>query len=304
MQMRNKEEKCSFCKSVGNVYDRLNDIGGTFYRCSNCRLIWLASEHQPKDDVRHYSEIYYDADFHGRENKQAAFDNRLPFIEKYIVDKKRILEIGSAAGDFLSILEKRGHKVTGVELSTHAALEAQRKYSFSTFNGNIFEAAFPDNTFDAVVMYHVLEHVQDPLEVLKEIRRILADGGVVIIEVPHPNGIDALLSRKLRKSIFDYPHHRFGFPKRTLKSMLLAAGFKVRTIESSPSFLLISFLKRVVIFFKMLKGNVRKGHSEPAQAQVLTKHNSISLHVRFPLFYKVFGKLFPGMRITVVAIKK
>lgn len=287
------------CGGNSRFFTLLKKDCGYFHQCSSCGLIWLAKAEQPANDQMHYDEEYYAEEFSGRKNTNEAFSNRLPFIEKFVVRPSKVLEIGAAAGDFLNVLEQRGHRVAGVELSARAVREAEEKYNYKFFHGDLLGAQFPKEEFDVVMMYHVLEHVPNPQTLLAEIRRVLKKGGVLIIEVPHPTGIDSIFSKKLRKNIFDYPHHRFAFPPRTLRKIIGEANLNIRCLEASPSFLIMNLIKRVKNIFRR-----KKTVSTNASGEGRGEGKKISsLHLRYPRLYKYVGRVLPGMRLTIVAIK-
>jgi SAM-dependent methyltransferase len=265
-------------------------------------LIWLAHNEQPSDDQEHYDTVYYPESFQGRKDSGAAFNNRLPFIDRFLPAESMVLEIGAAAGDFLHLLEERGYHVQGIELSERAVARAKHDYGYEFFHGTLADARISSDIFDAVVMYHILEHVPDPKALLGEVRRVLKPGGVVVIEVPHPTSIDGRFSKKLLKNILDYPHHRYAFPRAVLKKIVEDAGFRLATIESSPSFLVMNALKRVGRFFA--RGKARKKGDRSSPKQKMYTASQKSLHSTHPTLYRMAGYLLPGMRLTAVAYKK
>jgi len=287
-------EQCSICGGNGREYTRIAGERGLFYRCSACGLIWLAQDEQPIDDRTHYDAGYYKEHYSGRKDTMAAFGNRLSYIDTYIPKGADVLEVGAAAGDFLNVLETRGYGVQGVELSSHAVELAKRDHGYELFHGTLFDAGLPDESCDAVVSYHVLEHVPDPLALVAEMYRVLKPGGILVIEVPHATGIDARFSRRLLKSILDYPHHRFAFSPAVLRSVVERTGFEVVTLDASPSFLVVNGIRRMRGWFT--KSGKKKSGGGTAKVRVPVQ----SVH---PRWYALAGKMLPGMRLTVVARK-
>ena len=110
-----------------------------------------------------------------------------PFMLKNVPDWRgegKILDVGCNNGLFLYILKNLGWQTYGLELNKEGAKAAQ-SLGVQCFSGTLEEAAYPDNFFDIVRIYHVLEHVPQPREVLGEIKRILKPNGLVYFEVPN-----------------------------------------------------------------------------------------------------------------------
>lgn len=119
---------------------------------------------------------------------------------------KKILDIGCAFGDFLNLCQKWGIEAFGIEKSKFAARRAREK-----FGGNIFllDAAktpwpFEDNLFDAVTIFDVLEHVNNPEYLILETYRILKNNGIIFITTPNDQG---KIGKFLEKWMPDDPTH-------------------------------------------------------------------------------------------------
>lgn len=135
----------------------------------------------------------------------------------------RVLDVGCGNGDFLQSLKRRGWEVHGVEYSAEAA-ELARAKGIAVYRGELTGAAFPESFFDVVTLWHVTEHLPHPLTELAEVRRILRDDGLLVLEVPNSD----CLTRKLcgaRWSQLDVPRHLQHFTPKTLEQALSYAGF-------------------------------------------------------------------------------
>ncbi len=135
----------------------------------------------------------------------------------------RLLEIGCATGDFLYAAHA-SFQVTGVEADEAACAMTQAR-GFDCFNGTIFAAKFPAESFDIVTLYHVIEHVPSPIRVLQEIHRVLRPNGFVIIETPN---IDTIWYRLLRARWRQFiPDHKFFFTPATLERSCAQNSFAI-----------------------------------------------------------------------------
>lgn len=146
---------------------------------------------------------------------------------------KRVLDVGCAAGDLARALVERGCTVSGVELD-EAAAEAAKPVLERLVMGDLSTLDLPAElgrgAFDVVVFGDVLEHLTDPLPVLRSAKELLAPGGYVVISVPNIAHADVRLSllngeftyRPL--GLLDETHVRF-FTRRSLYALIAAAGF-------------------------------------------------------------------------------
>jgi SAM-dependent methyltransferase len=137
----------------------------------------------------------------------------------------RLLEIGCATGEFLNAMRGSGSwDLYGVEISEHAVRYARDQWGLNVFRGQLKEAQYPDNFFDVVVLWDVLEHLSNPKSALLEIRRVLARDGWLIFRVPNLDGLDAKLFGRYWAGL-DAPRHFSIFSKATLKRLLEITGF-------------------------------------------------------------------------------
>jgi SAM-dependent methyltransferase len=144
----------------------------------------------------------------------------------------RLLDVGCAAGVFLNSMRAVGQwDVFGVEINAYAAELARERYQLNVRVGTLEQAAFPDDFFDVVTMWDVLEHLHEPLASLREIYRILKPDGLILVRVPNLDSRDASLFGRYWAGL-DAPRHLFVFNQHTLSALLQATGFRIRTLNS------------------------------------------------------------------------
>ncbi len=166
----------------------------------------------------------------------------------------RFLEVGCAFGHQLYCAQKKGWEVAGVELSAPAAHWVQQELGLDVFNGTIEQAArvLPQESFDLLLMSHVLEHVLHPTAVIQAAASLVKPGGVIAIYVPNGDGVQA-------RHDFDhwewksFPEHLYYFSPSTLTRLLTKCGFAVEHVWTCV------------------------GHSNPEQLYKLIQ-NCLSLH--------------------------
>jgi len=229
------------CIGVATMQDRLLGVEGQFHmvRCSRCGLHYLNPQPTMEELVCHYSEDY--------DPFQALSPDELPLLPRLsllyglnkrcrAVDRYKsggyLLEIGCATGLFLDAMRRRGYwRVQGVDVSEKAVRYAREALGLEVFHGPVTEARFSDDTFDAVVMWDVLEHVHSPRETLLETQRILKPDGVLVIRVPLLDAWDRRLFGRYWAG-WDAPRHLTLFSKHTLDLMLTQTGFHVEGTAS------------------------------------------------------------------------
>jgi 2-polyprenyl-3-methyl-5-hydroxy-6-metoxy-1,4-benzoquinol methylase len=96
-----------------------------------------------------------------------------------------LLDVGCGGGTLLGLLKQQGFNTLGVDFSAEAADVAERENGVRVVVGSLEQARFPDRSFAVVTLFHVMEHVTNPRDVLAEVWRILKPGGVMILQVPN-----------------------------------------------------------------------------------------------------------------------
>ena len=128
-------------------------------------------------------------------------------FEKYRRNN-RFLDVGCGAGTLLKAARKENWQAEGIEVS-RALVELLRRQDIKVFHGDLAAAQFPDNSFDVAAAVEILEHIPEPLDVLREIYRVLRPGGLLWATTPHGSGASARRSLDLRRaagtsaSVFD-----------------------------------------------------------------------------------------------------
>jgi len=158
-----------------------------------------------------------------RGSRLRAAKSQLGLIKKY-KNGTTLLDIGCGEGFFLFNASKAGYTTKGIEISQDAAEYAGREFGLDVEAKPFEELQFPDNYFDVVTLWQVLEHVPYPLIVLKEVHRILKPEGLLATSTPD---IESILAKILRRKWWNLRRlHINQFTVKTLTDMLKRAGFK------------------------------------------------------------------------------
>jgi SAM-dependent methyltransferase len=143
----------------------------------------------------------------------------------------KLLDVGFGRGDFLLAMRESGWEPHGIEPDA-ADVAAARAHGLPVEQGAVEDAPYPDDTFDAVTLSHVVEHLHDPVASLTECLRMLKPGGVIWIATPN---VASLAHRRFGRDWFglDPPRHLVIFTRHGLDLALRRAGFEQPSFRST-----------------------------------------------------------------------
>jgi 2-polyprenyl-3-methyl-5-hydroxy-6-metoxy-1,4-benzoquinol methylase len=147
----------------------------------------------------------------------------------------RLLDIGCGKGDFLARMRGRGWEVEGLEVDSEAVKFACSRHGLTIHHGALETLGLPDGSFDAVTANHVIEHVHEPIALLRECLRVLKPGGVLVLATPNINS-DGHRVFGRNWSNLDPPRHLHLFSGTTLKECGIRAGFQNMEVFSVPGY--------------------------------------------------------------------
>ena len=149
--------------------------------------------------------------------RDVAIKNKIKLITDLKTKNKTILDIGCGTGDFLSEIQKHGWQITGVEPNTLARETAINHYSIPVVDENKL-SEFASNSFSIITLWHVLEHVHNLKQRIKEIHSLLEKEGYAIIAVPNHTSWDAKHYNS-DWAAYDVPRHLYHFSPTTIKDL-------------------------------------------------------------------------------------
>lgn len=146
----------------------------------------------------------------------------------------KLFDIGCGDGRFLHRMQSRGWSVAGVDPDADAVETARSRYGLSAHQGELPELKLDRDTFDAVTMNHVLEHVSEPVGLLKETHRILKPGGRLVVVTPNTKSMGHRCFGSCWVNL-DPPRHLQLFTPNALQSCASLAGFRQIQFFSSAA---------------------------------------------------------------------
>lgn len=211
-------------------------------RCKVCGLVYT----NPRLETRLVEENYlavqdplYEAE---RDGRLLTFRRNLVPLEKLVpgpLAARRLLDVGCHIGVLLEVAQERGWNATGVEPSEWASKVA-KGHGLQVLNTTLANARFAPNTFDAVTLWDVIEHLTDPAGDLKIAYNVLKPGGVIGI---HTIDIESFLARVMSSR---WPWlmemHLYYFSPRTLGRLLTNIGFQVEQVVYLGRYLRVQYL--------------------------------------------------------------
>jgi len=201
-------------------------------RCLSCDLRFVHPLPDPAALVTHYGADYYAEWITAQKaRRRSMWERRLQAIER-VAPTGRLLDVGCGDGAFLLAAKDRGWSVAGTEISAAAAALASDALGQPVFRGEVWEVDYRERSFDAITLWHALEHTTQPLRVLKAARSLLAPGGRLVVAVPNADNRVMQLAYRLARgrkphlfSIRDRELHLYHFTVPSLSYVLARAGF-------------------------------------------------------------------------------
>lgn len=201
--------------------------------------------------------------------REYAIKNKVALLNKEQA-KGRLLDIGCGTGDFLSAAKNNGWSVTGIEPNENARTKANTKT-----NNNVFDILkleiLPDDSFDVITLWHVLEHLPDLETHVKVFRRLLKPNGTLIIAVPNHKSFDANYYKDFWAA-YDVPRHLWHFSQTSIKKLF--QNFQIELNKTIPMKFDSFYVSLLSEKYKTGKKNILKAFWIGLRSNLNAKHTS------------------------------
>ncbi len=208
-------------------------------QCHDCGLCFTNPRPSPRSIGQFYPALYRPHRPPHRRHRRTSWRVRLlpprlrPCKERQTLPwhgEGRLLDFGCGGGSFLQRMHRQGWQVLGLDASAGAVHQVRTQLGLPALVGTLPHPELTAEGFDVITMWHALEHVHAPLEVLREAHRLLVPGGQLLVAVPN---IDSLPFRWFGSAWYglDLPRHLTHFSPWTLQLMLERAGFRIGPIR-------------------------------------------------------------------------
>jgi SAM-dependent methyltransferase len=247
-------DSCQLCGSRERAL-KFRDGPFAVMTCSSCGLVYVTPRLQGQALVDVYDAGYWKsanpkqrgyADY-ARESRLylKTYHKRMRLVERWLPQRGRVLDVGCAAGYFLRVVQRQGHDVHGVELSSAiayaavAALGAARVH-VGTLEEAVASKGWAPQSFDLVTLWDVVEHLPDPQLVLRRIRELVKPGGHLLLET---QDVTSRWARLLGRRWHHYKHdeHLYHFSPKTIRRLLGDCGFEIVELGSAYAGKYVSF---------------------------------------------------------------
>lgn len=233
-----REAHCPLCDSE-IARHLFFDSARAVQRCAACNFIYVL----PRPSEAEMKSLYSSDYFRGDDMLDATLDFRGPVfaqclgaLSKLAPGRGRLLDVGCWTGEFVAAAHGAGWSASGLEISTRAAGFAVANKQLDVRCCNLAGAPWPDETFDAITMLDVLEHVCEPLSELRKSHALLKPGGMLVVRVPntifHLAKTRICRRLKVRDVGLQTDYHLNHFTPKTLTAALTRVGFRVLSIEA------------------------------------------------------------------------
>ncbi len=254
---------CALCGRSGDILyaalsDRLFDVGGTWdiKRCSDvrCGLAWLDPRPLESDLQKLYSNYFTHAPTREQPRGWRRFVPPITAVSRWCyrctplhrarwrvasmyltrTAPGRLLDVGCGNGERLAALRARGWDVVGQEIDPVAAEMAVACHGVAVRVGPLGDVGLPECAFDAVTMNHVIEHVPDPVALLRTCRALVKPGGAIVCVTPN---LDSWGHRRFGRCWLglDSPRHLHVFSPTSLRIVAERAGLTQASVWTTAA---------------------------------------------------------------------
>jgi SAM-dependent methyltransferase len=223
-----EEVDCPVCEATkGTPLHREDSF--QMVRCPSCQFVFLNPRPKAESLLSFYQDYLPEEESSiesWRRMMASVFHCSATLLGQYRKNG-RLLDVGTGFGFFLMEMKKRGWEVAGVEISKKAIDYARDVLGLTIHLGPAEKVGFPDNYFDAVTGFYVVEHLPRPLVFFRECYRILKPGGLLLLRYPHTTPIKNVLHWfHIRNRLYDLPAHLSDFSPKMIQQCLEKIGFE------------------------------------------------------------------------------
>lgn len=151
-------------------------------------------------------------------------------------DQRRVIDLGCGPGYLLWELQRNGFQCLGIDFNPDMIRVAREHFHVNAEVRTVEDLISYNSKFDLALLLHVLEHVEDPMNLLRNIRQILSPNGVLVVDVPNPN-YSRLRYIRLKSGLSpgDYPPHHLTFwSTRAISNALEISDYSVLYCRARP----------------------------------------------------------------------
>jgi len=236
------KRKCPVCGGEAHFY--FEKFQRQIFSCQNCGLKFVFPLPRQKEIELFYRQYWEKKSFRGEKalgylSYLAEKESFLNYFQKVFrlinLAPGRVLDIGCGPGFFLKIAQEKGWQVWGLDLSEEAVAQARKILKTNRiYRKTLEDCNFLPNFFDLVTIFQTIEHLENPLELLKKVRKILKPEGILLLTTPNASGWQAKIMGR-RWFSYRHPDHFWFFTQKSLEILLRRAGFVKLKRQKEPA---------------------------------------------------------------------
>jgi SAM-dependent methyltransferase len=225
---------CQLCDHIVSARDIYAQRGSYSYlRCPVCGLVFLhplPNDQELQEFYNNSYEVDFESYFHGVRGRSR---NTLNELGKRFSKPGRLLELGCSYGGFLDEARRAGWDVTGIEVSEAASAQARERLGLRVFTGTLQDQLqHLDGPYDVLAMFHVIEHIQNPVILLEACRKLIKPGGLLVLKTPNVASSIARITGSSWHWVSP-PAHVYLYSPETLGKLLTKSGYQPLTLQSA-----------------------------------------------------------------------
>ncbi len=240
--------RCPLCSSENLLLQlRTKDFltGGeefALFRCEDCRFVFT-QDHPSEKEIEKY---YNSGDYISHDDSATGILNRLYHLSRNFMLKRKkkivsnttslkrgnLLDVGSGTGYFGGTMKEAGWSVSCIEPNKKARDFGIKKFKLKMIR-NDQVLSFPDNHFDCITLWHVLEHFHDFITHAEELKRLLKPTGIMIVALPNSDSYDSIYYKEYWAA-YDVPRHLWHFNPASFKVFSERVGLHVKEVKQLP----------------------------------------------------------------------
>ena len=237
---KNKEiniHLCPICKNVTYLSKKVALIYNADYRkCIKCGHMYVCNRLSTKEIAdfyksnQSYSETYTNSKKSKSRIKNVIKDKVSWAISKYVKHYKSqprsVLDVGCGGGHFVKSCRDFGLKSEGIEISDNSIRFAKDVFGLDLIHGDLNKTNL-DKKYDLITLWGIIEHVEDPIELISNCKKALTDKGMIVLTSPNADSLSSYIQISQNKNIIrhlDPLGHIHLFSEKSMCKMLLTSG--------------------------------------------------------------------------------
>jgi len=254
---------CNICGGVGGFKLVVIKNGYSIFKCPSCGVYFVSPQPSEKKlkEIYSFDKGYFKYTDFDEKVLPAFLMERLKWLGSGDAENKKFLDVGCGTGAVVFFAEKMGYDAIGLEIND-GAVKRMKNRGINVVNSTLENFGGKKNSFDAIYLGDIIEHVKDPSRFLDKCSFLLKKGGRLLVATPNTNSFIAKYQLVLDKLFgipwghVSPPHHLFEFSKESLIGILRSKNFEIEGVRFSTSS--FSYSVGNTGLFKNFKNEYRK----------------------------------------------